>query len=446
MQIKKFLKRIKIPIDIQDNVDYKRITIRINHQGISLRDIVKGVVIGTKKQFKVSSGLFLLSKIDARYGAFGIIPAEANDAIITGNFWAYEVDTNIIDIEWFNQYTNSKYFYQICEDASSGITHRKYLDEKSFLDHDIVLPSLEKQKKQINDIKVFKTKINSVNTELNHQLELVKKLRQSLLQDAVQGKLLPPQTTNGGKVEHAADLLQQIKAEKEKLIAEKKIKKEKPLPPIKPEEIPFEIPSNWVWCRLGEITLHSQAGKSFKASELPANLGQLGVIKTSAITTGIFLENENKSLPNNVDDYSTIKISKGDLIFCRASGSKGLAGKSCIVTNLINSNLILSDKSIRYLFPSNINKTFVHIVNISTYGESYYHRLGTKKSTSMNNITREQFDMLPIPLPPYSFQNATVNNLDKLLKYCDNIETSIKASQQLNQQLTQQVLSELLQP
>lgn len=287
---------------------------------------------------------------------------------------------------------------------------------------------------------------SNISTELNHQLELVKKLRQSLLQDAVQGKLLPPQTTKGGKVEHAADLLQQIKAEKEKLIAEKKIKKEKPLPPIKPEEIPFEIPSNWVWCRLGEITLHSQAGKSFKASELPANLGQLGVIKTSAITTGIFLENENKSLPNNVDDYSTIKISKGDLIFCRASGSKGLAGKSCIVTNLINSNLILSDKSIRYLFPSNINKTFVHIVNISTYGESYYHRLGTKKSTSMNNITREQFDMLPIPLPPYSFQNATVNNLDKLLKYCDNIETSIKASQQLNQQLTQQVLSELLQP
>jgi hypothetical protein len=49
-------------------------------------------------------------------------------------------------------------------------------------------------------------------------------------------------------------LLKKIKAEKAKLIAEKKIKKEKDLPPIKPEEIPFEIPENWVWCRLGEIT------------------------------------------------------------------------------------------------------------------------------------------------------------------------------------------------
>ena len=75
--------------------------------------------------------------------------------------------------------------------------------------------------------------------ELSHQLDLlVKRLRQQLLQDAVQGKLVEQDAND----EPASELLKKIKAEKEKLIAEKKLKKDKPLPPIKPEEIPFDIP------------------------------------------------------------------------------------------------------------------------------------------------------------------------------------------------------------
>ena len=88
---------------------------------------------------------------------------------------------------------------------------------------------------------------SSLTTELNQQVGLVKKLRQQLLQDAVQGKLVE----QNKKDEPASELLKKIKAEKEKLIAEKKLKKEKELPSIKPEEIPFDIPENWVWCRLG---------------------------------------------------------------------------------------------------------------------------------------------------------------------------------------------------
>ncbi len=76
-----------------------------------------------------------------------------------------------------------------------------------------------------------------LSSELTHQLSLVKKLRQQLLQDAVQGKLVP----QNKKDEPASELLKKIKAEKAKLIAEKKLKKEKELPPIKSEEIPFEI-------------------------------------------------------------------------------------------------------------------------------------------------------------------------------------------------------------
>jgi len=77
------------------------------------------------------------------------------------------------------------------------------------------------------------------------------KLKASLLQDAFQGKLTKQLPEDGD----ARDLLKEIQAEKERLVKEKKIKKEKPLPVIKDEKIPFDIPKNWVWTRLGEISL-----------------------------------------------------------------------------------------------------------------------------------------------------------------------------------------------
>ena len=67
-----FLIRSKIPIDIEDEISYNRVTIRINHNGVSLRDTEIGKKIGTKKQFILKAGQFIVSKIDARYGAFGI--------------------------------------------------------------------------------------------------------------------------------------------------------------------------------------------------------------------------------------------------------------------------------------------------------------------------------------------------------------------------------------
>ena len=89
---------------------------------------------------------------------------------------------------------------------------------------------------------------SEISTELTHQLDLVKKLRQQFLQEAVQGVLIKNGENTEGVGETGAQLLNRIKAEKAKTG-----KKEKPLPPIKEDEIPFDISDNWVWCRLGEV-------------------------------------------------------------------------------------------------------------------------------------------------------------------------------------------------
>lgn len=285
------------------------------------------------------------------------------------------------------------------------------------------------------------TKI-SLSEELTHQLDLVKQLREAFLREAMQGKLVPQDATE----EPASVLLQKIKAEKAQLIKEGKLKKEKELPPIKPDEIPFEIPKNWVWCRLGEITLYSEAGTSFKALETIAGHDEYGVIKTSAITSGEFIETENKKLPNQKGNYNDIQIHKGDLLFCRASGSKGLAGKSCLVKVESKTKLLLSDKSIRFVLTEFVNRFYFQYFSSSKYSEEYFLGLGTKKSTTMNNITREQFYGLTIPLPPLSEQHRIVAKLEQLMRHCDELEQSIKQSQTQNEQLLQQVLREALKP
>lgn len=283
--------------------------------------------------------------------------------------------------------------------------------------------------------------LKDVSSELTHQLDLIKQLRQSFLREAMQGKLVKSTNTT----ETGQRLLAKIKAEKAQLIAEKKVKKEKPLAPITDEEIPFGIPEHWAWCRLGDLALYSEAGKSYRAEEISALENQIGVIKTNAITTGFFIESKNKLLPNQSINIDKIKIKKDDIIFCRASGSKGLAGKSCLVMNTPVAHLILSDKSIRFVFSVDTSKNYIQLYNTSLYSEEYYANLGTGKSTSMNNITREQFNNLPIPLPPLHEQEQIVLKLEELMAFCDGLEQSIKESQGYNEMLLQQVLREALQ-
>lgn len=145
VKIRSFLSRNKTPIKIEENTYYKRPTIKINGGGVFLRDEVKGEKIGTKKQFLIRGGQFLLSKIDARNGAFGVVPEGLDRGIITGNFWTFDVDYNIINPYFLQLITRTKQFQDLSQSASVGTTNRNYLQEKSFLNFHTPLPSISEQ-------------------------------------------------------------------------------------------------------------------------------------------------------------------------------------------------------------------------------------------------------------------------------------------------------------
>lgn len=144
--LNKILKRNKTTIQITDNEKYKRITIKMNNGGVFLRDEVLGKEIGTKNQFFVKEKQFVLSKIDARNGAFGIVKKDTNNAVITGNFWAYDVDYSLIEPIYLELITTTKQFIKFCQQSSVGTTNRHYLQEDLFLVEKIPLPNIDTQK------------------------------------------------------------------------------------------------------------------------------------------------------------------------------------------------------------------------------------------------------------------------------------------------------------
>src|SRR5690606_17440408 len=423
-----FLIRSKIPVDIEDNKKYKRVTIRTKHQGVSVRDFEIGSKIGTKKQFILKAGQFVLSKIDAMYGAFGIAPDEVDGAIITGNFWAYDYDKNIVSIEWFNHFTNSPDFYDLCRRASTGITHRKYLDEDFFLSYEVNLPDLNEQENLVVSIDSIREKISSLENELTHQLTLLENLNQAILQEAVQGKLVKQDP----KDEPASELLQRIKAEKATLRqAQGKGKKEKPLPPIKPEEIPFEIPENWVWCRLGEIIEYTE-NLDIQKHLSPDTI--INYVDIDAIDNQNFVIREAKQ--KTVSELSTRarRILKPNYIVYST------------VRPYLKNIAIVKDEKDNYIGSTGFNVFKTLDVELKY---AFYYLLTPYVNNSFKDlmvgfnspsITNDQFEKSLFPLPPLSEQKRIVAEIEKQLAKTKQLKEHIIA----NQQATEQLLKALL--
>jgi len=441
MKFRDFLKRSKIPIDIQDNELYKRVTIKIKHNGVSLRDEEIGKKIGTKKQFILKAGQFILSKIDARYGAFGIAPEEVDGAIITGNFWAYDVDFSLVNIEWFNQFTNSQDFYDLCERASSGITHRKYLNEDSFLDNEIYLPSPEEQLQIIEEFKTNRETINVLSTELTYQLDLVKQLRQAFLREAMQGKLVPQDPSD----EPASVLLQKIKAEKERLIKEKKLKRGKASSQTVSKVNEWSIPSAWVTAKTDDIFFVTKlAGFEYTKHINLKETGEIPVIRAQNVrpfiidkTNLLFIDEEISLL------LDRCALTKESLLVTFIGAGIGDVARFC------ESERWHLAPNVAKLEPFEGCEAFYNLKYLNYFLSSPDGReeiFKHVKATAQPSLSMGTIRDIDVPLPPLSEQQRIVAKLDELMAYCDDLEASIKESQQQNELLLQQVLREALEP
>ena len=228
-------------------------------------------------------------------------------------------------------------------------------------------------------------------------------LKSKLIDAAIQGKLTEQLPEDGT----AEELYQQIQEEKQKLIKEGKIKKQKPLPEISDDEIPFDIPANWKWVHLGELFEHN-TGKALKTSDQNGQL--LEYITTSNLYWDHFVLRDLKKMYFKESEIDKCTVKKGDLLICEG----GDIGRSAIWP--FENEMLIQN----------------HIHRLRSYGNFicvrfYYYGMWLYKHTGKINgvgiglqgLSSKRLHSLVVPLPPLAEQKRIVQKLDEILPICE---------------------------
>lgn len=139
-------------IDVLPDVEYARLTVRLFNKGITVRDVLPGSQIGTKRQTQVRAGEFVISKIDGKSAAFGLVDEAYDGAIVTPDFLVYIIDKDRVLPEYLEQVLRNEQILNQFMRSSSGTTGRRRLSQKVFESTEIALPPLAEQRALLGDI------------------------------------------------------------------------------------------------------------------------------------------------------------------------------------------------------------------------------------------------------------------------------------------------------
>ena len=143
--IERFLTKSEAWVPVAPDGQYKQITARLWGKGLTLRGEVPGAAIAAPRQFCAKAGQFLISRIDARHGAFGIVPAELDGALVSNDFPCFDIDASTVLPHYFEWYSRTPQFVDLCRRVSEGSTNRVRMKEEKFLKMAVPLPSFEEQ-------------------------------------------------------------------------------------------------------------------------------------------------------------------------------------------------------------------------------------------------------------------------------------------------------------
>lgn len=383
----------------------------------------------------IEKGCFAYNPYRVNVGSIGLVTDDFK-GLISPAYVVFKPKPNTIIPELLFKFLKSDEGLRQIRFYGRG-TVRQALRFEDLCNIELSIPDYSQQEELFKKLINSQEKSNILSTELTNQLALVKKLRQQLLQDAVKGKLVPQNPND----EPASKLLKKIKAEKQKLIAEGKLKKEKELTAIKTDEIPFEIPEGWVWCRLGEVVTQLFDGP-FGSHLKSIDYTNSGIQVIRLQNLGVMKFKEEKETFVSQEKYESIiqhTVYEGDIII----GSFLADGVNCVVLPELKYTAIAKADcfTIRIKHKMLLN-TFVMFLLSSS--PMFIELSKLLRGMTRLRINTTQLKNLPIPLPPLAEQHRIVQKLDELMQACDALEASIKESAAQNEKLLQQVLREAL--
>ena len=255
-------------------------------------------------------------------------------------------------------------------------------------------------------------------------------LKQTLLQLAVMGKLVPQDPND----EPASELLKRIQAEKAKLIAEGKLKKEKPLAPISEDEKPYETPLGWSWVRLNELLTKIGAGSTpLGGKQVYVNDGIPFLRSQNVWDDGLRLDDVAFITNDTHNKMSGTHVKSGDLLFNITGASIGRC--AIVPDDFITGNVSQHVTIIRFVSIEILH--FMHLVMTSKHVQQTV--MDVQVGVSREGLSIGKLGQFVIPIPPLAEQHRIVAKVDALMALCDQLKTRI---QQANQQ--QQAIADAL--
>lgn len=447
-QIRSILTRSKTPVSVQDDVTYKQVTIRTNYKGVVLRGTKLGADIGTKNQWRVAADQFILSRIDARNGAFGIIPAELDGAIVTNDFLAFDINESEVEREFFNVFLQSPVFLDACIKASKGNTNRKRVDESFFLDFEVNLPPFEEQHQLIQKINKARAAIETATHEIAHQQTLLGKLKQAILQEAIQGKLTAEWRAANPDVESSAHLLSAVLESQEKWIAaeiangnreaktiQRKRTKIDKTPPVKPDT---RLPDKWEWATLFDAGL--LVIDCYNKTPPYVETG-IPLIRTTNIRNGIIdVMGAKRVTEETYQNWSTRCVpAPGDLIFTREAP----VGEVGIIPE--NETVCLGQRTM-LIRPAHEHISKEYLLLAIRAPDFLQRAAAFRRGAMVGHLRVGDVERAFIPIPPKEEQAAIVERVEALMATCRELEAEIERSRTHAADLLQAVLKEAFAP
>ena len=254
-------------------------------------------------------------------------------------------------------------------------------------------------------------------------------LKASILQYAIQGKLVEQRPEEGT----GEELYQQIQAERQRLIQEKKIKKEKPLAEISEDEIPFDIPESWKWCYIGELFLHN-TGKAQNSTG-----SQNGTIRKFITTSNLYWDEFDftkvKEMPFTDKELERCTVQKGDLLVCEG----GDCGRSAVWKY---DEEVCIQNHVHRLRP-------YQPVDIYYFYYLFYFYKNTGKlrgrGVAIQGLSNEAIHRVIVPLPPFAEQKRIVAKIEELLPLADRYAASYEKLEQFNAKFPESMRKSILQ-
>jgi len=333
------------------------------------------------------------------------------DGYIYDGLSAVDVNADFILPEYLLVFIKYSYFLFNASKVGSAFPNinTDFLKNSLFM-----IPPLAEQKRivmKVNSLMFLCDKLEFAEKELaDIESHFIEYLPKSILQAAVQGKLVP----QNPKDEPAAELLKQIKQEKERLVHDGKIKREKHLPPISEDEIPYDLPVGWAWCRLSDFASFSIGKTPARAESKYWDNGQFPWVAIADMISGEHIQ-ETKEKVSEIAYTEVFRgniVSKGSLIF----SFKLSIGKVCIVGMDTFTN-----EAICAITPYDVDEITDYLFRVFpglnlTVDANSAVKGATLNSKSISNIM--------IPLPPLAEQQRINKKIDELMALCDELNTA----------------------